>query len=70
MELKEYKEIANYLGLITQVGLTVFVFIFGGVLLGVFLEKKLQTAGWLLAACIIIGISLAFITTYKMLIKK
>ncbi|MFC2140242.1 AtpZ/AtpI family protein [Candidatus Auribacterota bacterium] len=70
MRFKELKDIADYIGLITQVGFIAVFFIGSGVYLGLFLDEKLGTKGVLLVILILLSIFLAFFTVYKMLLKN
>ncbi len=57
------------LALITQVGLTLSVYIIGAVFIGSFIDKKLNTAPLFLLICLIVGLAAAFFNMYRMLLK-
>ena len=66
-KIKINSEIVQYLGIITQIGLTVVGSILIFFFLFLFLDKKLNTRGILLPIGIIIGIVSGFICSYRIL---
>ena len=64
-----YGELARYLGLVTQVGLTMLVCIGGGFGVGWFLDHKLATEGLFLVVCILLGIGAGFWSVYRLIMK-
>jgi len=62
-----YKEIFQCLGLVTQIGVTLVLFILSGTLLGRFIEKQFPLKGFLLLLCILVSVALGFIFVYRML---
>ncbi|MCK5557071.1 MAG: AtpZ/AtpI family protein [Candidatus Hydrogenedentes bacterium] len=64
-----YGELARYLGLVTQVGLTMLVYIGGGFGVGWFLDHKLATEGLFLVVCILLGIGAGFWSVYRLIMK-
>jgi len=67
---KSSKSILQNLALISQVGIMMLVPIFGGVLLGAFLDKFLKTKGIFLIIFIILGVGTAFRNLYMLSIQK
>ena len=57
---KEKRDIARGLGLMSQIGITVALCIFFGVLLGRFIDDRLGTSPWFLFIFVIIGCLAAF----------
>jgi len=57
------------LSLITHLGLVMTIPIFGGVMLGNFLDKKLHTNNVFLLILVIIGVVSGFINVYKIVMS-
>lgn len=70
LKLKNKREIIYTLSLLTQIGLTMLVPIFGCILFGSFLDRKLETAPLFLAIFTIIGVMSSFRTLYIMVSKQ
>jgi ABC-type cobalamin transport system permease subunit len=66
-KIKINNEIVKYLGIITQIGLTVVGSILIFFFLFLFLDKKLNTRGILLPVGIILGIVSGFVCSYRIL---
>ena len=66
-KIKINNEIVKYLGIITQIGLTVVGSILIFFFLFLFLDKKLNTRGILLPVGIILGIVSGFVYSYRIL---
>ena len=66
---KNKNEVYSILGLVGSFSLTMAGAIAGGYLLGSYLDKKLNTAPWLMLFFIMLGIAGSFIEFFK-LIKK
>jgi len=64
-----YGELARYLGLVTQVGLTMLVSIGVGFGIGWFLDHKLATGGLFLVIFILLGIGAGFWSVYRLIMK-
>jgi F0F1-type ATP synthase assembly protein I len=62
-------KIFQNLALITQIGIMMIVPIFGGLLVGRFLDDKLGTGNKFLLICIILGTGAAFMNLYKIAMK-
>lgn len=67
---EELKEIFYYLGLVSQLGLTIVCSILIGFGLGYFLDKKLGAGGLILILFILIGIGAGFYSAYKLIMVK
>lgn len=65
---KKFKMMAN-LALLSQVGISMIVPIFGGVFLGHWLDEKVGTKFIFLLIGVVMGISVAFSTLFKMTSK-
>ena len=65
---KTYMEIANMLSLITQLGLMVLICILGCIVIGKFLDSKLNTSPILTLIFMLLGVGGAFMGVYKTLI--
>ena len=61
---------AYYLGLITQIGLTVIFSILAGLFIGIGLDKFFKTKGVFLILFLLIGISGGFYNAYKQILRK
>jgi F0F1-type ATP synthase assembly protein I len=68
MDNNKMKTFQN-LALITQIGIMMIVPIFGGLLVGRFLDDKLGTGNKFLLICIILGTGAAFMNLYKIAMK-
>lgn len=64
-----YRSLVRYLGLVTQVGLTMFLCIGAGFGLGLFLDQKLATNGVLLVVFVLLGVLAGFWSVYRMIMK-
>lgn len=62
-------KIFQNLALLTQIGIMMIVPIFGGLLVGRFLDDKLGTGNKFLLVFIIIGTGAAFMNLYKIAMK-
>ena len=62
--------VAYYLGLVTQVGLTIIFSILIGLLVGIFLDRLFKTKGVFLVVFLIIGIAGGFYQAYKQILRK
>ena len=60
------KDIAKVLGLITQIGISMFVPIFICLFIGVFLDRHIGTSPWLMIVFIILGVAAGFRSVYMM----
>lgn len=67
---KSSKSILQNLALISQVGIMMLVPIFGGVLLGAFVDKFLKTNGIFLIIFIVLGVGTAFRNLYMLSMQK
>jgi len=67
---EELREIFYYLGLVTQLGLTVVCSILIGFSLGYFLDKKLGAGGLILVLFILIGVGAGFFSAYRLIMHK
>ena len=66
----ENRDIMRALGLFTQLGITMAVCVWIGVMAGKYLDKLLGTSPWLLVACALIGAAAAFKALYDIVIKE
>ena len=66
---KNKGEVYRILGIVGSFGFTMAGAVAGGYFLGSYLDKKLNTAPWLMLSFIMLGIAGSFIEFYK-LIKK
>ncbi len=57
------------LSLITHLGILMILPIFGGVFLGNWIDKKLQTGNVFLLIFVIIGVASGFLNVYKVVMK-
>jgi F0F1-type ATP synthase assembly protein I len=64
-----YGELTRYLGLVTQVGLTMLVSIGVGFGIGWFLDHKLATGGLFLIIFILLGVGAGFWSVYRLIMK-
>ncbi|MFC1808224.1 AtpZ/AtpI family protein [Candidatus Omnitrophota bacterium] len=67
--MKKY-DLAYYVGLVTQLGLTIIFSIIAGLLIGLFLDKMLNTKGVFLVFFLGIGIVGGFYKSYQQIMKK
>ena len=63
---KEKRDMARAFGLMAQIGLTMALCIFFGVLLGMFLDDRLGTSPWLLLLFAFIGCGAAFKSMFNL----
>jgi len=64
------RELTDALGLTSHLGVSMFVCIFLGLLVGKTLDRRLDTAPWMLIICMVLGAGAAFKTAYDILIRK
>ena len=64
-----YRAFARYLGLVTQVGLTMVLWIGAGFGVGLFLDRKLATQGLFLAIFIVLGVLGGVWSVYRLIMK-
>jgi len=64
-----YRDFARYLGLVTQVGLTMVLWIGAGFWLGFLLDRKLATQGLFLAIFIVLGVLGGVWSVYRLIMK-
>ena len=64
------KSILQNLALISQVGIMMLVPIFGGVLIGAFMDNYLKTSGIFLIIFVILGVGTAFRNLYMLSMQK
>ena len=64
------KEIFKSLALLTEVGLVLVICIGGGLLLGIYLDRKLETKALFTIALLFIGIGSGFWTVYRMVFPR
>ncbi len=57
------------LALVTQIGVTLAVYIIGAVVIGGYLDDKFSTSPLFLVALLILSISAAFMNLYRMMMK-
>jgi len=69
MKAKDRMGIARAFAMVSQIGITMIVCVFGGVWIGNWLDEKLGTPGICLIVCIFIGIIGGFMNVYKLLTK-
>jgi len=62
--------LAYYLGLVTQVGLSIIFSILIGFLIGLFLDRFFKTRGIFLVLFLIIGVAGGFYNAYKQILRK
>lgn len=67
--MKKYN-FGYYLGLVTQLGLTVIFSILIGLFIGIFLDKFFKTKGIFLVLFLAIGITGGFYNSYKQILKR
>ncbi|GAB6107619.1 AtpZ/AtpI family protein [Fusibacter bizertensis] len=67
---KSSKNILQNLALISQVGIMMLVPIFGGVLLGAFLDRFFKTGGIFLIVFVLIGVGTSFRNLYMLSIRQ
>lgn len=67
---KSSKNILQNLALISQVGIMMLVPIFGGVLLGAFLDRFFKTGGIFLIVFVVIGVGTSFRNLYMLSIRQ
>lgn len=68
-ERKEWQEIMSYVGLVTEIGLTLVILIIAFFALGLYLDRKLNTKGIFLIIGIITGVMLGFYNAYRCINK-
>lgn len=61
--------ILKNLALVSQIGISMIVPILGGILLGAYLDKKLQTGVIFLIVFILAGVGSAFLSLFKIVTK-
>jgi len=64
-----YRGFVRYLGLVTQVGLTMLLWIGAGFVVGFFLDRKLATQGLFLVIFIVLGVLGGFWSVYRLIMK-
>ena len=64
-----YRDFARYLGLVSQVGLTMVLWIGAGFGAGFFLDRKLATHGLFLVIFILLGILGGFWSVYRLIMR-
>lgn len=64
------KEIFRSLALVTEIGLVLVVCIGGGLLLGVHLDRKLETRALFTISLLLIGIGSGFWSVYRMVLPR
>jgi ATP synthase protein I len=64
-----YRDFVRYLGLVTQVGLTMVVWIGAGFGLGFLLDRTLATHGLFLVIGIVLGVLGGFWSVYRLIMK-
>lgn len=69
MKAKDRMGIARAFAMVSQIGITMLVCVFGGVWIGNWLDEKLGTPGICLIVCIFVGIIAGFMNVYKLLTK-
>jgi len=62
---KDYIETTKYLSLLTQLGLMMAINIIVFLLIGLFLDRWLQSNGIILILCILVGIGSGFYNVYR-----
>ncbi len=62
--------LAYYLGLITQIGLTIIFSILAGLFIGLALDRFFNTKGIFLILFLLMGIAGGFYNAYKQILKK
>lgn len=67
---KNQNAILKNLALLSQVGIMMLVPIFGGVLLGSWLDNKLGTGHILLIVCLILGVGASFRNLYMLSVRQ
>jgi len=67
---KSSKSILQNLALISQVGIMMLIPIFGGVLLGAFLDRQFNTRGIFLIIFVILGVGTSFRNLYMLSVQK
>lgn len=67
---KSQKSILQNLTLISQVGIMMLVPIFGGVLIGAFLDRFFKTSGIFLIIFVLLGVGAAFRNLYVLSMQK
>lgn len=67
---KSQKSILQNLALISQVGIMMLVPIFGGVLIGAFLDRFFKTTGIFLIIFVLLGVGAAFRNLYVLSMQK
>ncbi len=67
---KSQKSILQNLALISQVGIMMLVPIFGGVLIGAFLDRFFKTSGIFLIIFVLLGVGAAFRNLYVLSMQK
>ncbi|MEA1974082.1 MAG: AtpZ/AtpI family protein [Bacillota bacterium] len=65
LKFKDYENLA----LITQISFIMIIPIFGGLLLGKWLDEKLQTGNIFLLVMVILGVIIAFLNLFKYTMK-
>ena len=60
------KDIAKVLGLLSQLGISMLVPIFICLAVGIFLDRHLGTAPWLMIIFIVLGVAAGFRSVYMM----
>ena len=64
------KNTLKYVGLVTEIGLIIVLCVAGGLLLGVWLDKKLGTRALFTVLLLFLGLGSAFLNIYRMLISS
>lgn len=64
-----YRDLFRYLGLVTQVGLTMILWIGAGFGVGFFLDRKFAVNGLFLVIFIVLGIVGGFWSVYRLIMK-
>lgn len=64
------RPIFSYLGLLTQIGLTIIFTLVIAIFIGQYLDKKFSLNGIFTVIFILVGIAAGFISVYKQIIDK
>lgn len=68
-ERKEWQEIMSYVGLVTEIGLTLVLLIIIFFAIGLYIDRRLNTKGIFLIIGIIAGVIIGFYNAYRCISK-
>ena len=70
MEPVADKNALKYIGLVTEIGLIIVLCVAGGLLVGVWLDRKLGTIALFTVLLLLLGLGSAFLNIYRILLSS